>query len=161
MKSFVRSLRSLCLGLAVAASVALLAGCGGKCENLGADRCKLDETLKSDKPVLVDFYKWGCASCLSVDPVKDQLADEYRGRAVVARFWMAHFWFAPTDWEVFKRYSFGFFPTVILFVDGKEKCRWVWDTNADNYRKELDKLVPPAASQPDKCCATQPHSSPG
>lgn len=127
----------------------LLGGCSSKCVNLGADRKKLDEVLLSDQPVLVNFWKWGCASCMSVEPVMNTLADEYRGRVVVARFQAAYFWLAATDYEVFKRYNFSFFPTAILFVDGQERHRWVWNTSADAYREVLDPLVGQATTMPD------------
>lgn len=128
----------------------LLAGCSGKVVDLGADREKLDQLLaREDKPVLVDFWKWGCASCMSIDPLMDQLAQEYDGRVVVAKFWTVHFWLAPTDWKVFRRYNFGFFPTVILFSHGQELDRWVWNLDANAYRKVLDPIVPPPpATQP-------------
>ena len=69
---------------------------------------------------------------------------------------MEHLWFQPTDWEVFKRYGFVFFPTVILFVDGQEKHRWVWNLNMNDYHEVLNPLVGPPTTQP----TTQPASGP-
>jgi hypothetical protein len=93
------------------------------------------------------------------DPVMDQLADEYRGWVVIARFMAVHFWLAPTNWEVFKRYSFSYRPTVILLVDGKGRGRWVWDLKTDAYRKVLDPLVSRRPAPPDSTAAARPQGS--
>jgi thioredoxin 1 len=43
------------------------------------------EVLKSDVPVLVDFTATWCGPCRQIAPLVDQVADEYVGRAKVAK----------------------------------------------------------------------------
>jgi thioredoxin len=43
------------------------------------------EVLNSDLPVLIDFWAPRCGPCMSLAPVIDQLAGEYRGRVKVVK----------------------------------------------------------------------------
>jgi thioredoxin 1 len=108
------------------------------------DEADFDQrVLQADRPVLVVFYKGGCPTCLLLHPGLKQLADEYRDRVVFAAFELMKPYFVVTSREVKKRYHVAFYPTVILFVNGQEKDRWVLGYHLAAYRKALDEVAGP------------------
>ncbi|MCG3181904.1 MAG: hypothetical protein BIFFINMI_04344 [Phycisphaerae bacterium] len=97
--------------------------------------------LKNPRPVLVEFSKDGCAPCIAMNPILDQLARDYKGRASVVKYRHMSFTFIHTSFSITRKYGVYFVPTVILFVDGKEEKRWFSDFRLSTYRKALDKAL--------------------
>lgn len=137
------------IGLAV---LALLAGgCGGG--NLKAMNSSHDfqrEVLDAKRPVIVLFYKTGCAACSLVEPTLDQLSDDYAGRAAFTKYCLKNWLGGITNWEIRSKYDVRWYPTVILFVNGREKQRWVVHFDVKSYRKGLDAVLttPPKQATP-------------
>jgi thioredoxin 1 len=46
---------------------------------------EIDEMAASGRPVLIDFWRTGCQPCRTMDGIIDELADEYRDSAHVAK----------------------------------------------------------------------------
>jgi thioredoxin 1 len=69
--------------------------------------------LKSKIPVLVDFWAPHCAPCRLVEPVVDELAAEYKGRA---SFYRVN---RDDDPAVAMRYGVMSIPALILFINGQ------------------------------------------
>ncbi|NBO65999.1 MAG: thioredoxin [Acidobacteria bacterium] len=77
------------------------------------------EVLKSDQPVLVDFWAGWCNPCLQLAPLVDQVAAEYQGRAKVLKLNVDHNQESPA------KYGIRGIPTLILFKGGEEAERIV------------------------------------
>lgn len=69
--------------------------------------------LKSDIPVLVDFWAPWCGPCRMVGPIVEQIAHEYAGRLVVAKVNTDNNRKTAGDYKIMG------IPTLILFNKGK------------------------------------------
>ncbi|MDD4378813.1 MAG: thioredoxin domain-containing protein, partial [Dysgonamonadaceae bacterium] len=45
----------------------------------------LDKVLKTDKPVVIDFWAEWCGPCRMVAPIIEQLAEEYKDNVIVGK----------------------------------------------------------------------------
>lgn len=45
----------------------------------------ISEVLASEKPILIDFWATWCGPCRVLSPTVDEVADEFEGRAIVAK----------------------------------------------------------------------------
>lgn len=77
------------------------------------------EVLKSDQTVLVDFWAPWCGPCKMVGPIVEQLADEYAGKAKVAKLNVDENNATAMEYRVMS------IPTLILFKNGEEVERIV------------------------------------
>ena len=68
--------------------------------------------LKSDKPVLLDFWAEWCAPCRMIAPFVEQLATEYEGKALVGKVNIEQ---SP---DITEAYGIRNIPTVVYFKEG-------------------------------------------
>ena len=147
--------------VAWAALILVAAGCGPSRLTLLANEGAFDaQVLKADRPVVVEFSKGGCVWCMFMDSRMDALMAEYQDRVVFARFELVDFWHRVTSQTLWRQYRVAYYPTVILFVDGKERKRWVVDYEPDHYRSVLEEVAGPAAQRPATPAGGAPSAKP-
>lgn len=72
-----------------------------------------DQTINSDKPVLVDFWAEWCGPCKMIGPVVEELAGDYEGKAIVAKLNV------DENPQVTARFGVRSIPTLLVFKNGQ------------------------------------------
>lgn len=81
---------------------------------------------------LVDFWAEWCPPCRAIAPLVDQLADEYAGKAVIAKINV------DNERELAEKFSVMNIPTIIILKNGEEHDRIIGATSKDNLVRALD-----------------------
>jgi thioredoxin 1 len=71
------------------------------------------EVLKSDVPVLVDFWAVWCGPCKMVAPIMEEIAKEYEGKIKVGKVDV------DNNRQTATNYSIRSIPTIILYKNGE------------------------------------------
>ncbi len=94
-----------------------------------------EQVLQSDQPVLVDFWAEWCAPCRALGPVIESLAEDYDGRAKVAKVDV------DANREIAMQFGIRSIPTVILFDNGQIVDTFVGVRPKNDYAASLDKVA--------------------
>jgi len=94
-----------------------------------------ETVLKSDKPVMVDFWAAWCGPCRMVGPIIEDISIDYEGKVVVGKLDV------DANQEFAAKYGVRNIPTVLIFQNGEVVRRQVGVAPKNTYAEALDALL--------------------
>lgn len=93
------------------------------------------EVIKSNVPVLVDFWAPWCAPCRVVGPIVEELAKEYEGKLKVAKVNV------DENQQSASSYSIMSIPSLLIFQNGKPVKTIVGAQSKENLKRGIEEVL--------------------
>lgn len=94
-----------------------------------------EEVIKSDKPVLIDFWAVWCGPCRMIAPIVEELATEYDGKVKIGKLDV------DSNQQTSIKFGVRSIPTILIFKDGKIKETIIGAVPKKNIVEKLDPLI--------------------
>ncbi|MHC1479636.1 thioredoxin TrxA [Frateuria aurantia] len=93
------------------------------------------DVLKSDTPVLLDFWAEWCGPCKAIAPVLDELAKQYDGKLRIAKINI------DENQQTPRSYGVRGIPTLMVFKNGKVEATQVGAVGKGQLTQLIDKVL--------------------
>jgi thioredoxin 1 len=93
------------------------------------------EVVQSDKLTVVDFWAEWCGPCKMMNPILDQLSQDYGDKVAIAKLNIDDNSETPTQFNVRA------IPTMIFFKGGAEVGRMVGAQTIQSMKTQIDRLL--------------------
>jgi thioredoxin 1 len=90
------------------------------------------EVLKSNVPVLVDFWAAWCGPCRQIAPIIDELAKEYKGRVKIGKL------DTEENSSIPAKFGITAIPTIMIFKNGNVVNKMIGVRSKKDLKAELD-----------------------
>ena len=95
----------------------------------------LDKVLKTDKPVVIDFWAEWCGPCRMVAPIIEQLAEEYKDNVIVGKIDV------DENNEATTKYGIRNIPTIPFIKNGQVVDKIVGAADKRLFVDKINKLL--------------------
>lgn len=100
-----------------------------------ADSTFEDQVLKSESPVMVDYWAEWCGPCKMIAPILDEIADEYKGKLTIAKLNI------DENQETPQKYAVRGIPTLMIFKDGEVAATKVGAVSKSQLSAFIDSAI--------------------
>lgn len=94
-----------------------------------------EDLLKSDKPMVIDFWAEWCGPCRMVGPIIEELSSEYDGKVIIGKVDV------DNNDEVTSKYGIRNIPTILFIKDGEVVDKQVGAAAKSVFVEKIENLL--------------------